>query len=43
MDKVQDGCLGLTVFKVRHDCNLLLMIYAVFYVLASIVVAQNVD
>lgn len=28
MDKVQDGCLGLTLFKVRHDCNLLLMIYA---------------
>ena len=33
MDKVQDGCLGLTVFKVRHDCNLLLMIYAPYLLL----------
>ena len=33
MDKVQDGCLGLTVFKVRQDCNLLLMIYAPYLLL----------
>ena len=33
MDKVQDGCLGLTVLKVRHDCNLLLMIYAPYLLL----------
>ena len=33
LDKVQDGCLGLTVFKVRHDCNLLLMIYASYLLL----------
>ena len=33
MDKVQDGGLGLTVFMLRYDCNLPLMLHSSYLLL----------